>query len=634
MADSTINGLTALAAASVTPGTDVAPVWQGSASTTKKVTIADLVTAGNTFGTIAASSPATITQTWNNVAVTFTGELINITDTASAAASLIQDWQVGGASKMQLRKDGALLISDGSATSPTIAALNQPTKGFHHVVSTDWWCLGSGNRDIAFGGSSFGGFYVRKEVGIGWSTTTDAYSGAAGAAFWQDANYIVAIRTGINASGFRVYNTYTDASNYQRASLDWTTNAGSFTISTAAAGTGTATAIYITAGLGLALSSGTGTVATLTGDAGLNLVSTQASVINVKTAATTRWTWNGTGHYQPATDNTYDLGTSVSAARVRNGYFNASVKVSSAASVLEVWNTDAAVSTVNYEKGVFDWVTTANTLTIGTAAAGTGTVRAINFVTGGTTALSISSAQVVSTANGLTITGASALIDATAGGLGIRATNAAAGISFSTGGTTIRWGISSAGVFAPNADNTYDFGSSINAGRVRNGYFNASVKVSSAASVIEAWNTDAATSTVNYEKGVFDWATTANTLTIGSAKGGTGVSRAVNFIAGGVTAMTLGTAGDVQIPKTVTATGTTGAQTINKQSGTVNFAAAATSLVVTNSFVTTSSVITATVGTADTTMKTVSVVAAAGSFTLFANAAATAETRVNFHVLN
>jgi hypothetical protein len=88
------------------------------------------------------------------------------------------------------------------------------------------------------------------------------------------------------------------------------------------------------------------------------------------------------------------------------------------------------------------------------------------------------------------------------------------------------------------------------------------------------------------------------------------------------------------VPKTVTAAGTTGAQTINKTAGTVNFAAAATSLVVTNSFVDANSIIIATVGTNDTTMKSVAAVAGAGSFTLHANAAATAETRVNWFVVN
>lgn len=105
-----------------------------------------------------------------------------------------------------------------------------------------------------------------------------------------------------------------------------------------------------------------------------------------------------------------------------------------------------------------------------------------------------------------------------------------------------------------------------------------------------------------------------------------------NFYANGTAANYF--AGDMQLDKTVTASGTTGAQTINKNAGTVNFAAAATSLVVTNSRVTANSIIIATVATVDTTMKSVVAVAGAGSFTLTANAAAAAETRVNWLVIN
>jgi hypothetical protein len=105
-----------------------------------------------------------------------------------------------------------------------------------------------------------------------------------------------------------------------------------------------------------------------------------------------------------------------------------------------------------------------------------------------------------------------------------------------------------------------------------------------------------------------------------------------NFYANGTAANYF--AGDMQLDKTVTAGGTTGAQTINKNAGTVNFAAAATSLVVTDSRVTTSSIIICTVGTNDTTLKSVAAVAGTGSFTLHASAAATAETRVNFLIIN
>lgn len=105
-------------------------------------------------------------------------------------------------------------------------------------------------------------------------------------------------------------------------------------------------------------------------------------------------------------------------------------------------------------------------------------------------------------------------------------------------------------------------------------------------------------------------------------------ANAVNISGGSATLTTL------NLDKTITAGGTTGAQTIDKPAGSVNFAALATSLVVTNSLAATSSVILATVATNDATMTSVQVVAGAGSFTIYANAAATAETRVNFLVLN
>jgi len=81
---------------------------------------------------------------------------------------------------------------------------------------------------------------------------------------------------------------------------------------------------------------------------------------------------------------------------------------------------------------------------------------------------------------------------------------------------------------------------------------------------------------------------------------------------------------------TVIAPATTGAQTIQTSRGRVNFAIAATSLVVTNAQVTANSNIQATVASNDSTMKSVQAVAGTGSFTLYANAAPTAITKVDF----
>lgn len=91
--------------------------------------------------------------------------------------------------------------------------------------------------------------------------------------------------------------------------------------------------------------------------------------------------------------------------------------------------------------------------------------------------------------------------------------------------------------------------------------------------------------------------------------------------------------GDVSVEKTIIAPDTTGAQTINKTAGRVNFAASATSLVVTNSLVTANSIIIATAATADTTGYIKSCVPTEGTFTINV-VAPTAEMAVNWIVIN
>ena len=92
--------------------------------------------------------------------------------------------------------------------------------------------------------------------------------------------------------------------------------------------------------------------------------------------------------------------------------------------------------------------------------------------------------------------------------------------------------------------------------------------------------------------------------------------------------------GKISYLATNTTAGTTGAQTINRPSGTVNFGIGASALVVTNSLCTTSSIVFATVRTNDATAYIKNVVPAAGSFTINLGAAATAETSVGFFIIN
>jgi hypothetical protein len=93
-------------------------------------------------------------------------------------------------------------------------------------------------------------------------------------------------------------------------------------------------------------------------------------------------------------------------------------------------------------------------------------------------------------------------------------------------------------------------------------------------------------------------------------------------------------AGNLSLDKTITAPGTTGAQTINKLTGRVNFAAAATSLVLTNSLITANSIIQHSFATNDATAADIKHVSAAGSVTFYLGVAPTAETAMDFSITN
>ena len=67
-------------------------------------------------GTVTASDPViSAIQTWNAGAVTFTGWKLNITNTTSAAASMLVDLQVGGVSQFNVTKGGLITATGGLA---------------------------------------------------------------------------------------------------------------------------------------------------------------------------------------------------------------------------------------------------------------------------------------------------------------------------------------------------------------------------------------------------------------------------------------------------------------------------------------------------------------------------------------
>jgi hypothetical protein len=81
-------------------------------------------------------------------------------------------------------------------------------------------------------------------------------------------------------------------------------------------------------------------------------------------------------------------------------------------------------------------------------------------------------------------------------------------------------------------------------------------------------------------------------------------------------------------------TATIGAVTINAPTGRVNIAAGQTTIVVTNNLCNLNSLIFPSIATNDATALIKNVISAAGSFTIRLNAAATANTAINFFMTN
>lgn len=248
MPDQKISQLTAGGAAQAT---DLLPVARSG--TNVSLLAKDLATAlerlaasGQSLTGTQATSLVDLAATWNTTG-TPTAIKLNVTDTASNASSLLMDLQRGGNSRMSVDKNGVITttanfgatfasLSFGAVTaSPANAAVwREGTVGSlvlrTHAQNLLWVYGDAGFRIVA------------------WPDATGLYwtSGAPGSfgpslALWRDADNVFAQRNSTSAQTFRLYNTFTDVSNYERGKLEWASNV--LRIGTEKAGTGTARAL-------------------------------------------------------------------------------------------------------------------------------------------------------------------------------------------------------------------------------------------------------------------------------------------------------------------------------------------------------------------------------------------------------
>lgn len=149
------------------------------------------------------------------------------------------------------------------------------------------------------GGGTTNAFPAWKRSGAGWDARLADDSGLTfigasslilngQATLTADGSHIFAQRNGANAQTFRLYNSWTDPSNFERASMSWGSNV--FSIRTGGLGTGAQRAFVV-----------------------------DGSTFTVATGGTDRWQWDASGHQLPQADNVYNLGSPTQ--RVSQAFF-------------------------------------------------------------------------------------------------------------------------------------------------------------------------------------------------------------------------------------------------------------------------------------------------------------------------
>jgi hypothetical protein len=181
-------------------------------------------------------------DTWNDAAVTFTAIKMNVTDTASNAASLLMDLQVGGVSRFSVSKTSGNFSVDGGVVR---FGNGTTVRGqFSHITGGTGFVMRGGTGNFATGALGVVGdntIYINPNASFGFNNSTNMNSSTLDTILARDAADTLAQRRSTNAQTFRLYNTFTDASNFERGFMRWSSNV--LEIGTEAGGTGSARSI-------------------------------------------------------------------------------------------------------------------------------------------------------------------------------------------------------------------------------------------------------------------------------------------------------------------------------------------------------------------------------------------------------
>jgi hypothetical protein len=183
--------------------------YNGTASSPAKVLTGTWFTGGTSTTTkpqLLIEPSGTTSTAWSTSG---TGLGVNA---ASGFTGSLLDLQVNGTRKIAAFSNGNV----GTQSSYGFGILDVGANLYAGVrASGAWLCE-----------FSDGGFAVKSNsyIGFGSSPTPSGYAGWPDTLLFRDAAGVVAQRAGTAAQAFRLYNTFTDNSNYERLSTTWSSN--------------------------------------------------------------------------------------------------------------------------------------------------------------------------------------------------------------------------------------------------------------------------------------------------------------------------------------------------------------------------------------------------------------------------
>lgn len=211
------------------------------------------------------------------------------------------DIQFSSRGRIRASADGDFTLLNAAATDFTRIRIGGTTSSFPAIARNGTGLSVTLADNSANSNLTAAIYYATGSVRVQSNSGLISIGSADDAAIFRDAANALAMRVGTNAQRWSVYNTYTDASNYERAAFYWT--GSTLYVGTEAAGTGLGRSMRLT-------TAGSGSII-------------------MRPGGTDRWNFLSDGRIYPEGDNSFDFGTS--SYRIRSGYFGTSISVFSTA---------------------------------------------------------------------------------------------------------------------------------------------------------------------------------------------------------------------------------------------------------------------------------------------------------------